>query len=224
MRVYLDCLRWLLWKELKCEMRRKQMIPSMLVFSMLMLMLFHFSFSQDGKFPAAPAAGIIWVTISFAGILGLNRSLALEQEQGLMDGLLLAPVDRSVFYFSKVLANWSALLLLSLGFIPLVSLFLGSISLTADLVLVILLGTLGIAVTGSLLAGMAMQSNSRDSMLSILLFPVLLPLLLAAMKASSAIFMQSQAAAFLPWIQLMLVYDSVFFAIGLMTYPALLEE
>jgi heme exporter protein B len=224
MKTYFRVLYALLWKESKCEARRKEMFPSMLIFSSVILILFHFTLSSHGQFEAGPIAGVIWVTFAFSGILGLNRSLALEQEAGLMDGLLLAPVDRSVFFVSKLLANWLVLILLALTFIPLVSLFFGSFILTPAFILVVLLGTLGYAVTGSLLAGMAMQSRMRDTMLSILLFPVLLPLLLAAVKASSGIFQQLQSGEILPWIQFILVYDVIFFAIGLMTYPVLLEE
>jgi heme exporter protein B len=102
--------------------------------------------------------------------------------------------------------------------------FFGSIMLSPAFLLVVLLGTLGYAVTGSLLAGMAMQSRMKDTLLSVLLFPVILPLLLAAVKASSGLFHQLQPGEIVPWIQFMLVYDVIFFAIGLMTYPALLED
>jgi hypothetical protein len=127
MKTYFRVLYALLWKESKCEARRKEMFPSMLIFSSVILILFHFTLSSHGQFEAGPIAGVIWVTFAFSGILGLNRSLALEQEAGLMDGLLLAPVDRSVFFVSKLLANWLVLILLALTFIPLVSLFFGYI-------------------------------------------------------------------------------------------------
>ncbi len=224
MKTYFRILSFLLWKEIKCEIRRREMFPSMLAFSAVILILFHFTLSSHGQFEAGPTAGVIWVTFAFAGILGLNRSLALEQEADLMDGLLMAPIDRSVFFCSKLLANWFVLLLLALGFIPISSLFFGSMVLTFPFVLVVLLGTLGYAVTGSLLAGLAMQSRMRDTMLSILLFPVLLPLLLAAVKASSGLFLQLRSAEILPWVQFMLVYDVIFFALGLMLYPVLLED
>lgn len=224
MRPYFQVLAALLLKDFTCEIRRKEMLPSMLIFSSVILIMFHFTLSSHGQFDAGPTAGIIWVTFAFAGILGLNRSLALEQEAGLMDGLLLAPVDRSVFFVAKLLANWLVLILLALVFIPMVQLFFGSIILSTAFLLVVLLGTLGYAVTGSLLAGMAMQSRMKDTLLSILLFPVILPLLLAAVKASSGIFQQLQFGEILPWIQFMLVYNVLFFAIGLMTYPVLLED
>jgi heme exporter protein B len=224
MKTYFRILSALLWKEFKCESRRREMFPSMLVFSCVILILFHFTLSSHGQFEAQSIAGILWVTFSFAGILGLNRSLALEQEAGLMDGLLLVPVDRSVLFVSKLLANWLTLLLLALVFLPLVGLFFGSFVLSIPLMLVVFLGTLGYAITGSLLAGMAMQSRMRDTLLSILLFPILLPLLLAAVKASSGIFQNLPSGEISPWIQFMLVYDVIFFAIGLMTYPVLLEE
>jgi heme exporter protein B len=224
MKQYFNILRWLIWKDIKCEFRRREMLSSMLIFALVVLVIFHFTFSLETTEQDFFVAGLIWVAFSFAGTLGLNRSAALDMEGGRMDGLLMCPVDRSVFFIAKNLSNWLVLLLMALFLLPAIWLLYGFPIFYPEIIVVVLLGTLGFTIIGNLLSAMASQTRMRDTMLSILLFPVLLPLVLAAVNASTGIFQQLDWQRVFPWIQFLCVYDVIFFSIGLMVYPLILEE
>ena len=222
MKTYIHCLGWLLWRELFIEFRRKDSILAMLLFSIGIIFLFHFSFPADmEKEPFA--AGIIWIAIALAGTFSLNRSMAIDLEDAHLDALLLAPVDRSVFFLAKLLGNTLFMGAMALFLFPIAWLFLDIHLFDFSFLIVSSLGIAGYSIVGSLLAGMSMQTRLRDTLLSVLLFPILIPLLVAAVKASTGIFLQTSWQSVLPWVQFMLVYDAVFFAIGLMVYPVIVE-
>ncbi len=129
-------------------------------------------------------SGVLWVTFVFAGTLGLNRSLAVEKDRGCLDGLLLAPVDRTAIYFGKMLANLIFMLMVAVIVLPVYSILYNTNLFNPGLMLVILLGSEGYVAVGTLLAAMAVQTRTRDILLPILLFPVIIPVLVAAVKAS----------------------------------------
>ena len=224
MKYFLAVLRWFLWKEIAIEIRRKERFLSMLVFSVGVIFLFHFSLPVIPAEKEAIVAGIIWVTLALSGILGLNRSMAIDLEDGHTDAILQAPVDRTAFFLAKVLSNACLMLLTSAVLFPMIRLFLGVPIFYATFFLVVLLGILGYSIVGSILAGMSMQTRMRDTMLSVLLFPVLIPLLVAAVKASAGIFSGAELQTITPWVQFVGVYDVIFFAVGIMIYPAVIEE
>ncbi len=169
-------------------------------------------------------AGVLWVTFAFAGTLGLNRSLALERDGGCLDGLLLAPVDRSAIYFGKVIGNLAFMLIVAAIVLPTYSALYNTNLFRPGLLLVILLGSIGYVVVGTLLAAMAVQARTRDVLLPILLFPVVLPVLVAAVKASNGFLQDLPLAEILPWVNLLIVYDVIFAAVSLMVFDFVVEE
>ena len=106
------------WKDLIAELRGKELISAMLVFALLVIFIFNFALELDPKTRSSLTAGILWVTIIFAGNLGLNRSMAVEKDRGCLDGLLLAPVDRTAIYFGKSIANWIFMLIVAMIVLP----------------------------------------------------------------------------------------------------------
>src|SRR3990170_2800398 len=176
---FLRALVAITWKDISAELRSRELLTAMLVFSLLVILIFNFALDLD---PAARkqstiTAGVLWVIFTFAGTLGLNRSMATEKDRGCLDGLLLAPVDRSAIYFGKVISNLIFMLIVEAIVLPVYS-FLYNLNLfQPGLLLVILLGSIGYCVVGTLLASMAIQTRTRDVLLPILLFPIVVPIL-----------------------------------------------
>jgi heme exporter protein B len=212
------------WKDLAAEWRSREMLSAMLVFSLLVIFIFNFALELDARMRASVTSGVLWVTLVFAGTLGLNRSLAAEKDRGCLDGLLLAPVDRTVIFFGKALANLIFMFLLALIVLPIYSLLYDQNLLRLDLILVVALGVVGYAVVGTLLSSMAVQARTRDILLPILLFPVILPLLVAAVKCSGSLLEGAALGELTSWLSFMLVYDVIFSAVALMTFDYIVEE
>ena len=221
---FLQATLAVVWKDLAAELRSRELFSAMLVFSLLVIVIFNFALELDIKTRQSVTAGVLWVTFAFAGTLGLNRSMAIEKDRGCLDGLLLAPVDRSAIYFGKVISNLAFMLIVEAIVIPVYS-FLYDINLfNPGLLLVILLGSIGYTVVGTLLASMAVQARTRDVLLPILLFPVAIPVLIAAVKASGGFLTGDDFANILPWINLLIVYDAIFTAVAFMVFDYVVEE
>lgn len=211
-------------KDMAAEWRSRQLFSAMLVFSLLVILIFNFALDLIPGLQQELAAGVLWVTFTFTATLGLNRSLAMELEGGCLDALLLAPVERSAIYFGKLTGNLAILLLLEMMVLPLFSILYNINVLQPGLLLVLLLGSLGYVAAGTMLASMALQSRSRDVMLPLLLFPVVLPLIISAVRAS-AYFLQGQGMeAIWPHLDLLIVCDVIYLALCIMTFDYVVEE
>ncbi len=212
------------WKDLAAEWRSREMISSMLVFALLVIIIFNFALELSATTRENVTAGILWVTFTFAGTLGLNRSMAVEKDRGCLDGLLLAPVDRSAIYFGKMISNFLFILLVAAIVLPVYSILYNINLIRPDLILVILLGAFGYVSIGTLLASMAVQARTRDILLPVLLFPVVIPLVIAAVKASAGYLQGFEPAEIQPWINIILVFDVIYTAIALMVFDFIVEE
>ena len=212
------------WKDLAAELRSRELISAMLVFALLVILIFNFALELDAKTRGTVTAGVLWVTFAFAGTLGLNRSMALEKDRGCLDGLLLTPVDRSAIYFGKAIGNLFFMLLVEAVVLPVYSVLYSTNLFIPGLLLVILLGSIGYVAVGTLLSAMAVQTRTRDILLPILLFPLVIPVLIAAVKGSSA-FLEGQAMVDIwPWLNLLIVYDIIFTAAAFMVFDYVVEE
>ncbi|HEX9030064.1 MAG TPA: heme exporter protein CcmB [Anaerolineales bacterium] len=214
------------WKDLAAEVRSHELLSSMLVFALLIILIFNFALELSAKTRQDPAitSGVLWATFAFAGTLGLNRSMATEKDRGCLDGLLLAPVDRSAIYFGKTLGNLIFMLLVEAIVLPVYSLLYNTNLLNPGLFLVVLLGSIGYVTVGTLLSGMAVQTRTRDVLLPILLFPVVLPVLIAAVKGSTGYLQGLGMDEIMPWLNLLIVYDMIFTAIAFMAFDYVVEE
>jgi heme exporter protein B len=168
--------------------------------------------------------GVLWVTFAFAGTLGLNRSMAVEKDRGCLDGLLLAPVDRSVIYFGKMLGNLIFMFLVEIIMLPLYSILYNLNLFQPGLLLVIVLGSVGYTVVGTLLSSMAVQARTRDVLLPILLFPVVLPVLISAVRASGFFLQGMDMDLIWPSLNLLIAYDVIFIAVAYMVFDYVVEE
>ncbi|MCX8063436.1 MAG: heme exporter protein CcmB [Anaerolineales bacterium] len=211
-------------KDLAGELRSRELISAMLVFSLLVILIFNFALELDVKTRSTVTAGVLWVTFAFAGSLGLNRSMAMEKDRGCIDGLLLAPVDRSAIYFGKMIGNLFFMLLVEAIVLPLYSILYNTNLFQLGFLGVVFLGSLGYVAVGTLLATMTVQTRTRDVLLPILLFPLAIPVLIASVKASMGYLQGIEMEAIRPWLNLLLVYDIVFIAVAFMVFDFVVEE
>jgi heme exporter protein B len=211
-------------KDLTAEWRSRELFTSMLVFSLLVILIFNFALELDPKTRTNVTAGVLWVTFTFAGTLGLNRSMAVEKDRGCMDGLLLAPVDRSAIYFGKAISNLVFMLVVEAIVLPVYSVLYNANLFQPELLVVILLGSVGYVAVGTLLSAMAVQTRTRDVLLPILLFPLVVPVVIAAVKASGGILQGLSFSEIQTWINLLLVYDVIFVAVSFMFFEFVVEE
>lgn len=212
------------WKDLTSELRNKEIVSAMFIFSLLVILIFNFALELDKSARENVAAGVLWVTFIFAATLGLNRTFAAEKDRGSLDGLLLAPIDRSALFFGKLLSTFVFIMIVEIIVVPVFSV-LYSISMFAPMfLLVLVLGTLGYTVVGTLLAAMAVHTRAREVMLPILLFPVAVPVVMAAVRASADILAGAKWGRVAGPLNLVVVYDIILFAIAIMTFDYLIEE
>ncbi len=221
---FLRAMAAVVWKDLAAELRSRELLSAMLVFALLVILIFNFALELDATARANVTSGVLWVTFVFAGTLGLNRSMAVEKDRGCLDGLLLAPVDRSAIYFGKAIGNLVFMLVMAAIVLPVYSLLYNINALQPGLLLVVLLGSIGYVAVGTLLASMAVQARTRDMLLPILLFPVAIPVLVAAVKASSGYLQGLAMSDIWPWLNLLIVYDVIFVAIAFMVFDYVVEE
>ncbi|MCL4272675.1 MAG: heme exporter protein CcmB [Anaerolineales bacterium] len=212
-------------KDLSAEFRSRELLSAMLVFSMLVILIFNFALELNIEVRKSVAAGVLWTTFAFAGTLGLNRSMAVEKDRGCMDGLLLAPVDRSAIFFGKAISNLAFMLIVEAIVIPLYALLYNETRIfQLDFLLIILLGSIGYIAVGTLLSAMSVQTRTRDVLLPILLFPVAVPVLLASVKASGGLIEGATFAEILTPFNLLLAYDVIFIAVAFMVFDFVVEE
>jgi heme exporter protein B len=221
---FLKAVSAVVWKDLRAELRSRELFSAMLVFAALMIIIFNFALELDVKVRQSVTAGVLWSTFAFAGTLGLNRSMAIEKDRGCLDGLLLAPVDRSAIYFGKVISNLAFMLIVEVIIVPAYSLLYNINLFVPGLLLVILLGSIGYAAVGTLLATMSTQTRTRDILLPILLLPIAFPLLLAAIKASGGFLTGADWEEILLPLNLLIAYDVIFIAVAFMVFDSVVEE
>ena len=221
---FIRSLAAIIWKDLAAELRSRELLSAMLVFALLVILIFNFSLELDAQARSTVTAGVLWVTFAFAGTLGLNRSMAMEKDRGCLDGLLLAPVDRSAIYFGKAIGNLIFMLIVEAIVLPVYSVLYSVNLFKPGLLLVILLGSIGYVAVGTLLSSMAVQTRTRDVLLPILLFPLIIPVLIAAVKGSTGFLQGAQVVDIRPWINLLIVYDVIFIAVAFMVFDYIVEE
>lgn len=221
---YLRAVWAVVWKDLAAELRSRELIGAMLVFALLVVLIFNFALELDRTAREAATSGVLWVTFSFAGTLGLNRSMAMEKDRGCLDGLLLAPVDRTALYFGKALSNLAFMIMVEAIVLPVYSFLYGLNLFAPGFLAVVLLGSVGYVAVGTLLSAMAVQARTRDILLPILLFPVMVPLLLAVVRASNAFLQGLGSSEILPWLRILIATDMIYIAVAFMVFDYVVEE
>lgn len=224
LRSFYRALSAVIWKDLRAEWRSRELVSAMLVFALLVIFIFNFALELEATVRTNVTSGILWVTFIFAGQLGLNRSMAVEKDRGCLDGLLLAPVDRAAIYVGKMLANWVFILLMAAIILPIYSVLYNINLFIPGLLFTILLGSEGYVAVGTLLSSMAVQARTRDILLPIILFPVTIPVLIAAVKATGGYLQGLEMVEIRPWINLLISYDVIFTTVAFLVFDSVVEE
>lgn len=210
-------------KDILVELRTRETLSGMLIFSVLVILIFNFAFELRVDSVRQVAPGALWVTFTFAGLLGLNRSFATERDQGSLEGLLLAPMDRSAIYLGKTLANVIFMLLIEVITLPTATVLFDLNLLRGELVAVVVLGTIGFASVGTLLGAVAINTRARDVMLPILLLPVAIPVVIAAVKLTAAILDTGSMVEGGVWWPILLSFDAIFLTVSVLLFEYAVE-
>jgi heme exporter protein B len=211
-------------KDIAAELRTRETVSAMLVFAVLALLVFSFALDLRGEMARAAAPGVLWATVAFAGTLGLSRSLACEGQNGCIDGLLLAPADRSAIFFGKAAGNWIFMTIMEIILLPLFAVLFDVPLLQASVLLVTASGTVGYAAAGTLLAALAMNTRAREVMLPILLLPLAIPILIAAVRATGGLVTGAALGEVGGWLWLLVAYDLTIVAVAMLTFGYVIEE
>jgi heme exporter protein B len=213
-------------KDVLAELRGKQAAVSTITFAAVVLLLFGFALGPDPRRLADAAPGLLWLGLVFAGLLAIGRFHELETEDGALEQLALYPVDRRSIYAGKAVAGMLAVLVLGVLLVPLVAV-LYSVDVVRSLPvlgLTVVLGAIGFGAVATFYAGVTVRMRAREVMLPLLVLPILAPLLLATVKATTAALAGDPFGELPAWLQLLAGFDLVMLIAGAGTYGFLLEE
>ncbi|HZO60905.1 MAG TPA: heme exporter protein CcmB [Solirubrobacterales bacterium] len=217
----------ILRKDLLVELRTKESVPSMAIFAVTTFVIFHFGLDRD-RLEGELAAGVLWVTILFAAILGINRIFVAEREQGGFDGILMAPIERTSLLIAKAGALFTYLLALELVALPVFALFFlsdGFWEALPRLLVVAVLADLGLATVGALLASIAVHTRARDLLLPLLLLPLTLPVMIGAAAATKPLLsIPLETSGVGKWLAVLALYDLIFGLLAYAVFDFLMED
>jgi heme exporter protein CcmB len=214
-------------KDLRVELRSREILCTMVFFGAVVVLIFSFAFVKEGKPVGDVTAGILWIAVLFAGTLGLARAFDREREADTMRGLLLSPTPRSAIFLGKALGIAVFIAAAEAVVVPLIAFLFGAplFRHPLPLALTLVLATVGIAVVGSVFAAMLLRSRARDVLLPVVLFPILVPLLIAATKSTGALVQPAaEPAVAYFWVEFLLAFDAVFVAVALWSFESLVIE
>ncbi len=219
---FLRCVLAIIAKDLRTEIRSRELVSVMALFALLSVLVFSFALELDRAARAEAISGVLWVTLIFASLLELNRSLAQESDQGNLDALLLAPVSRSAIFLGKFAGNALFTGIVGLALLPLMTVLYGMNMLDPWVIVTTLVGIAGFCAIGTLLATMTAHTRARETLLPIALLPAALPFLLTAARATKGIL--NGAPEWQVWLQLLGGITVIYLALCLLLYGFVVEE
>jgi heme exporter protein B len=215
------------WKDLRVELRSKEIIATMMFFGALLVVIYSFAFPQDDKAVRSSVPGMLWVAIAFTGTIALGRAFDRERENDTMRALLLTPVPRLAVFLGKAAAMALLILAVAVVVTPLLALFLSAplFDYIGELALAVVLGAVGIAVIGSVFAATLLKVRSRDVLLPVILYPLLVPLFVAGTKSTAALVqVHANIEAAWYWIRFLGIYDAAFLVLSMWVFESLVIE
>ena len=214
-------------KDLTVEVRSLEILSTTIFFAVTVVLMFSFGLVVDGRPLNDVAAAILWVAIAFSGTLALGRTFERERHNDTLRALLLAPADRPALYVGKLAGILLLLALVQVVLVPLVGLLFGAPIFDHGFHLLALLagGTLGFTAVGTLFAAMLVRARSRDVLLPIMLYPMTVPVMIAGVRGTAALFQPTpnlEATQF--WIALLVFFDVVFVTLALWTFDPVMTD
>ena len=215
-------------KDIRVEMRSKEILLTMGYFGFLVVFVFAFAFYRGDAPISGVSSGILWVSIAFAGTLGLGRIFEREREGDCIRALLLAPVSRPAIYLGKAFGVFAFMIAIEIVVLPSVVFFFNlplQWTRLAWIAATVLLGTIGYSVVGTLLAAMLLRARSQDVLLAVVFYPLILPVLIVGVKSTGALLEPQVVWAELgTWLRLLLLFDIVFLIAGLWIFEPLVMD
>jgi heme exporter protein CcmB len=214
------------WKDLRIEVRSKEIFMTVTFFGALLVVIYSFAF-QDKSAIRAAVPGMLWVALAFTGTIALGRAFDRERENDTMRALLLAPVPRLSVFIGKAIAMTALILAVAIIVVPLLALWLNAplFEFPLELAGIVVAGSLGIAVVGSVFAATLLKARSRDVLLPVVLYPILLPLFVAGTRCTAALVAEHadlEVAHY--WIGFVGIYDAAFLVLSLWVFESLVIE
>jgi heme exporter protein B len=215
----------LLKKDLLLEVRRRESLLTMFFFGILLLFVFHFSFDLTPEQLVQMAPALLWLAFLFTGTLGLAQLFEGERGNHCLEALLLSPMDRGALFLAKTVFNFILMVLVEIVVIPLFWILfnLRSWEVIPYLFLVALLGTIGFCVLGTLLSAITMRARARELLLPLVLFPLMIPVILATIRCMEAILRAGELGDALPWLRLLIGFDVIFVTLGVLIFDWVIE-
>jgi heme exporter protein B len=215
----------LLKKDLRVEMRRRESLLTMFFFGTLLLFVFHFSFDLRPERIAEMTPALLWLAFLFTGTLGLAQLFEAERGDHCLDALLLSPMDRGAFFLAKTCFNLLLMVAVEIVVIPLfwVLFNLAFWDRVPYLFFVTLLGTIGFCVLGTLMAAVTLKARARELLLPLVLFPLMIPVILATIRCMEAILQSGEIGDALPWLRLLVGFDVIFLTLGTLIFDWVIE-
>jgi heme exporter protein B len=216
----------LLRKDLLLELRRRDSLLTMFFFGTLLLFVFHFSFDLPPDKVAEMAPALLWLAFLFTGTLGLAQLFQAERENHCLDALLLSPLDRGALFLAKTIFNLILMLLVELVVIPLFWILfnLSAWNLLPQLFLVILLGTIGFCVLGTIMSALTLRARARELLLPLVLFPLMIPVILATIRCMESVLRNGEFGEALSWLKLLVGFDVIFITVGILIFDWVIES
>lgn len=223
---FFKTIRWVVWKDLISEWRTRETMSSMLFFALIVILVFSFSFSMDQDAARQLIAGIIWVAFTFTGIIGLGKSFTSELQNDCLESLQMCPAPKGAIYLGKVAANFLFMLSVEILLFPLFVLFfnLDVIEAVGTLLIIFFLATLGLSSVGTLFSALTVQIRAREVMLPVLLLPLAVPVMIAAVEATRGAISGDPFSFYSQWIQLLIIFDIIFTVVSFWLFEFILDS
>jgi len=212
------------WKDVISEVRTREIVFSVLVFTILVIVIFNFAFGATQETVWLVAPGILWATFAFAGVLSLNRSFIMEKDEGCLEGLMVCPVSREVIYVGKMLGSLLFMLIIEAIALPVFAFLFNLAIISLQLVVILILTTVGFAAVGTLFAALAVNTKAREMVLPILFLPIVVPLIISAVKASGLALAGGSWSDISSWLQIIGAFDAIFLVVSFLVFTYVIEE
>ena len=212
------------WKDALSELRTKEIVFSVLVFTLLVIVVFNFAFGSSQEVMNRVAPGILWVTFTFAGVLSLNRSFIPEKEEGCLEGLMICPVSRDAIYVGKMLSSLLFMLVIEAAALPIFALLFNLPVLSLQIVTITILTTIGFVAVGTLFSALAVNTKAREMVLPVLFLPIVVPLIIAAVQSSGLALSGESWGRLSSWLQLIAAFDVIFIVVSFVIFSFIIEE
>ncbi len=223
---FFSVIRWVAWKDFISEVRSRETLSSMFFFALIVILVFSFSFSMDQQEARELIAGIMWVAFAFTGIIGLGKSFSAELQNDCLEQLQISPTSKGAVFLGKLLANLLFMLVVEIILFPLFVIFFNLDVLEAlpVLLLIFVLATLGLSTVGTLFSAMTVQVRAREVMLPILLLPLAVPVMIAAVESTRGALSGDPLSMYGNWLQLLGVFDIVFTVLSFWAFEWILDS